>query len=85
MAKSRKRDGYLEEDEDPARRALRLEEQATRSARQVYNLRQQVRALNDHVSNRGNIKHTKKVGLLDILHANKCPSPDTVIIFKISL
>ena len=62
-AKSRKRDGYLSDEEDPARRALRQEEQATRAARQIYNLRQQVRALQDQVT-RGEgrkVKHTKKV------------------------
>ncbi|WAR01464.1 MOONR-like protein [Mya arenaria] len=58
--KSRKREGYLAEEEDPSRRAMRMEEQTTRSARQVYNLRQQVRALQDQVRNRGNVKHTKK-------------------------
>ncbi|KAH3886232.1 protein moonraker-like isoform X2 [Dreissena polymorpha] len=58
--KTRKKDGYLSDEEDPARRAVRQEEQATRSARQIYNLRQQVRALQDQITSRGNVKHTKK-------------------------
>lgn len=62
--KSRKKDGYLSDEEDPARLALRLEEQATRSARQIYNLRMQVRALQDQVTRRGKVKHTKKVSMV---------------------
>ncbi|KAL4223193.1 hypothetical protein ACF0H5_016665 [Mactra antiquata] len=62
VAKSRKKDGYLSDEEDPARSALRKDEQATRSARQIYNLRQQVRALQDQVNRQGSgkIKHTQK-------------------------
>ena len=61
--KSRKKDGYLSDEEDPARRALRQEEQATRAARQIYFLRQQVRSLQEVVTRKGsgNVKHTKKV------------------------
>lgn len=64
-SKSRKKDGYLSDEEDPARKVLRQEEQATRAARQIYNLRQQVRALQEHVTRKGSdtVKHTKKVSL----------------------
>ena len=62
-SKSRKKDGYLSDEEDPARKVLRQEEQATRAARQIYFLRQQVRSLQEHVTRVGpeKVKHTKKV------------------------
>lgn len=61
--KSRRKDGYLSDEEDPARKALRQEEQATRAARQIYFLRQQVRSLQEVVTRKGSgsVKHTKKV------------------------
>ena len=61
LPKTRKKAGYLGDEEDPARQALRREEQATRNTRQIYNLRMQVRALQDEITRRGKVKHTKKV------------------------
>ncbi|KAL3856853.1 hypothetical protein ACJMK2_011564 [Sinanodonta woodiana] len=61
-AKSRKKEGYLSDEEDEVRKAIRTEEQATRMARQIYFLRQQVRELQNEITRVGpeKIKHTKK-------------------------
>lgn len=61
QSKSRKKDCCLSDEEDPARQALRRDEQATRSARQIYTLKMQVRALEDEIGRQGKVKHTKKV------------------------
>ena len=60
-SKSRKRDGYLSDEEDASRKAIRIDEQGVRVARQLYNLRQQVRALQEQVTRGDKVKHTKKV------------------------
>ncbi|KAL5017134.1 hypothetical protein ScPMuIL_006723 [Solemya velum] len=60
--KRRNRTDYLQEEEDPIRRAIRVEEQATRSARQIYFLRQQLREIQNEVIRVGpqKIRQTKK-------------------------
>jgi hypothetical protein len=61
--KSRKKKGYLPDEEDWERKQVRSEEMQTRAARQLYVLRQQVREVQNQLT-RGNVdrmKHTKKV------------------------
>lgn len=62
-SKSRKKDGYLPQEEDAVRKKLRSEETATRAARQMYVLRQQVRQIQQELTKTGTdkTKHTKKV------------------------
>ncbi|XP_076108762.1 protein moonraker-like isoform X2 [Mytilus galloprovincialis] len=61
-SKSRKKDGYLPQEEDAVRKKLRSEETATRAARQMYVLRQQVRQIQQELTKTGTdkTKHTKK-------------------------
>ncbi|XP_071116069.1 protein moonraker-like [Haliotis cracherodii] len=62
-SRSRKKDGYLSEEEDEERRVTRTEEFATRAARNLYNLRQQVRQIQRDLINLGpdsKVKQTKK-------------------------
>lgn len=61
--KSRKKKGYLPDEEDRERKQVRSEEMQTRAARQLYVLRQQVREVQNQLI-RGDVdkmKHTKKV------------------------
>ncbi|XP_046543836.1 protein moonraker-like [Haliotis rubra] len=62
-SRSRKKDGYLSDEEDEERRVIRTEEFATRAARNLYNLRQQVRQIQRDLMNLGSdnkVKQTKK-------------------------
>lgn len=61
-SKFRKKDGYLPQEEDEVRKKLRSEELATRAARQIYVLRQQVRQIQQDLTKSGTdkTKHTKK-------------------------
>ncbi|XP_050410763.2 protein moonraker [Patella vulgata] len=60
--RSRSKDGYLSDEEDIKRRAARSEEQLVRTARNLYNLRQQVRQIQKDFLQLGttDIKQTKK-------------------------
>ncbi|XP_069134586.1 protein moonraker-like [Argopecten irradians] len=61
-SKQRPKDGYLEVEEGAQRKHVRMEELATRTSRQLYMLRQQVRELQNECIRLGpeKIKHTKK-------------------------
>ena len=59
----------LYDEESEARRAMRLEEQASRSARMLYVLQQQVQQIQDELERLGpgKVKHTKKVIELELI------------------
>lgn len=61
--KSKKRKGYLPEEEDSDRKQARNDEIQTRAARQLYVLRQQVREVQSQLirGDTDKLKHTKKV------------------------
>lgn len=61
--KSKKRKGYLPEEEDSDRKQARNDEIQTRAARQLYVLRQQVREVQSQLirGDADKLKHTKKV------------------------
>ncbi|XP_021357152.1 protein moonraker-like [Mizuhopecten yessoensis] len=61
-SKHRPKDGYLEVDEGAQRKQARMEELTTRTSRQLYMLRQQVREMQNEFIRLGpeKIKHTKK-------------------------
>lgn len=61
--KSKKRKGYLPEEEDSDRKQARNDEIQTRTARQLYVLRQQVREVQSQLirGDADKLKHTKKV------------------------
>ncbi|XP_056009035.1 protein moonraker-like isoform X2 [Ostrea edulis] len=69
--KSRKKKGYLPDEEDRERKQVRSEEMQTRAARQLYVLRQQVREVQNQLI-RGDVdkmKHTKKSQIMARLAA----------------
>ena len=60
---SGKKDGFLDKEEGEGRKHTRAEELATRTNRQLYVLRQQIREIQNELLRVGpeKIKHTKKV------------------------
>ena len=61
--KSKKKRGYLQDEEDSERKQERNDEIQTRAARQLYVLRQQVREVQSQLirGDADKMKHTKKV------------------------